>query len=160
MKQLALISIILPALALGQGRTELDESFDPTSLSDWGDSKARVEQIHALGEHLAGQDLEGDTLNIEEETPYIFRVQLFSTRDLERAQAIEEAAIQQFEEEVIVHFDSPFYKIRLGRMNNREDAQNLQRKAIETGYRRSWVIRTVNAPAQREMIEEEDVRTQ
>ncbi|MCF7905561.1 MAG: SPOR domain-containing protein, partial [Candidatus Marinimicrobia bacterium] len=59
-----------------------------------------------------------------------------------------------FEEEVIVHFDSHFYKIRVGKMNSREDAQNLQQRAIETGYRRSWVIRTVNAPAEKDRIEE------
>lgn len=160
MKQLALFSLFLfPILIVAQSHAGLDESFDPTSLSDWGNSKARVEKVRALSEHLAHLDADTGVVEILEEAPFIFRVQLASTRDMERASAIEEHALQVFEEEVIVHFDSPFYKIRVGKMENREDAQNLQRKAMETGYRRSWVIRTVNTPVQKDRIEE-DVRTQ
>jgi hypothetical protein len=118
-----------------------------------------MEQIQTLREYMAIMDTEADTFELEERAPYIYRVQLASTQNLEQARTIEEHALQTFEEEVIVQFDSPFYKIRVGRMNNREDAQSLQRMAIETGYRRSWVIRTVNAPIQKDRVEE-DVRTQ
>jgi hypothetical protein len=45
-----------------------------------------------------------------------------------------------------MQFDSPYYKIRVGKMNNREDAQGLQQFAIRNGYRRAWVIRTENTP--------------
>ncbi|MCF7807769.1 MAG: SPOR domain-containing protein [Candidatus Marinimicrobia bacterium] len=153
MKPWALISLLIPLLVLGQEQVILDESFDPTTLSDWGDTQVRIERVESLSEFIEGmgdQDLFAD----EEEPPFVFRVQLASTKDMEQAKTIEEHALQAFEEEVIVHFDSPFYKIRVGKMNNREDAQNLQQRAIETGYRRSWVIRTVNAPAEKDRIEE------
>ncbi|NQV15258.1 SPOR domain-containing protein [bacterium] len=61
--------------------------------------------------------------------------------------ALEERAVETFEDEIIIQFDSPYYKIRVGKMKNREDAQNLQQFAINNGYRRAWVIRTENTPS-------------
>lgn len=153
MKQWALFSLLIPLLVFGQEKVKLDESFDPTTLSDWGDTKVHIERVQSLSEYFEGMG-DQDSLLIEEEPPFVFRVQLASTKDMEQARTIEEHALQSFEEEVIVQFDSPFYKIRVGKMNNREDAQELQRRAIETGYRRSWVIRTVNVPAEKDRIEE------
>ena len=147
MKLLAYISLLLPLLIMGQQNIKLDESFDPTTLNDWPDSRVRVEQIKSLKAYYAGVGSQIDTLEIVEHSDFVFRVQLGSTIDYERAIMIEERAAETFDDEIVLQFDSPYYKIRVGKMNNREDAQNLQQFAIQNGYRRAWVIRTENTLA-------------
>ena len=147
MKLLVYFSLLISMTLFAHEQVKLDESFDPTSLNDWGQSRVRVEQIKTLGEYLQGLGDLPDTLQQAQRSEFIFRVQLTSTRDMEEAKAIEERAIETFADEVVVQFDSPYYKIRVGKMNNREDAQSLQRIALQNGYRRAWVVRTVNKPS-------------
>jgi len=144
MKLLVFTSLLLPLLILGQNKVKLDESFDPTTLDDWPSSKGRIEQIKTLKAYYAAIEDEVDTVEVEEYSDFVFRVQLGSTSDYDEAIAFEERAAQIFEEELLIQFDSPYYKIRIGKMANREDAQNLQQFAIQNGYRRAWVIRTEN----------------
>ena len=145
MKLSALFSILLlPLLLFGQGNSEYDESFDPTSLNDWGTTKARIEKIRSLSDHYATLGDQLDTVEVIEYSSHVFRVQLWSTVDREEAMALQTSATAIFEEEVVMQFDSPYYKVRVGKMNNREDAQELQTFAIQNGFRRAWVIRTEN----------------
>lgn len=148
MKLLVFFSLLIPLLLVGQNNVKLDESFDPTTLSDWPDSRARIEQIKSLTDYYASRGDDIDTLWVEAYSSFVFRVQLGSTDNYDYAIALEERAAQDFEEEIMIQFDSPYYKIRVGKMNNREDAQHLQQFAIQNGYRRAWVIRTENTPEQ------------
>jgi len=147
MKLLAFFSIVVPLILWGQSDTYLDESFDPTTLHDWPNSKAKIENIKSLNDFYAGLSDQADTVEVAEYLDFVFRVQLGSTNDYDVAIALEERAVETFEDEIIIQFDSPYYKIRVGKMKNREDAQNLQQFAINNGYRRAWVIRTENTPS-------------
>lgn len=146
MRSWVYISLLMPLLLLGQKSVTLDESFDPTSLNDWYQSGARIETIMSLSDHLEHLGEPTDSSNIVEYSDFVFRVQLGSTSDYDAAIGLEQRANQTFMEEVMIQFDSPYYKIRVGKMNNREDAQSLQQYAIQNGYRRAWVIRTENTP--------------
>ncbi len=148
MKQLAYFSLFLPLIIWGQLDIVLDESFDPTSLHDWPDSKVRIEEIKSLKEFYSGLEEQADSVEFIEYPDFVFRVQLGSTNDYDIAIALEERAVKVFDHEIMIQFDSPYYKIRVGKMNNREDAQSLQQIAIQNGYRRAWVIRTENTQPQ------------
>jgi hypothetical protein len=87
-----------------------------------------------------------DTVEVTEYSSFVFRVQLGSTNNYDEAIALETRAASTFEDEIMIQFDSPYYKIRVGKMNNREDAQSLQQFAFQNGFRRAWVIRTENTP--------------
>ncbi|MCF7824994.1 MAG: SPOR domain-containing protein [Candidatus Marinimicrobia bacterium] len=145
MKLSAYFSLLLPVLIVGQNFNDLDESFDPTTLKDWGESKVRIEQIRSVKDYYKELGDTKDSLVAADRSEYVFRVQLTSTNDYENAKAIEERAITIFDEDIMIQFDSPYYKIRVGSMNNREDAQKLQSFAMQKGYRRAWVIRTKNS---------------
>lgn len=138
------LMLILPVLLMGQSQTRLDESFEPTNLSDWPDSKDRIERIKSLQEHLADKSLEENAVETLEVPDFVFRVQIGSTMDFDVAQSIEEDAAGKFDEEIQVQFDSPYYKIRVGSLHSRDEARELQQLAVKNGYRRAWVIRTEN----------------
>jgi hypothetical protein len=71
-----------------------------------------------------------------------FRVQLASTRNEEEARAIKRGALLDFEDNVYLTFDNPYYKVRLGDFISRYEANDLQELAIEKGYMEAWVVRT------------------
>lgn len=146
MKFWVCISLVLPLTLLGQRSVKVDESFDPTSLNDWNDSKVKIEKLTALKDRLAHLAEQQDSVVVMEYSDFVYRVQLGSTSDYDAAIEIEQRANHTFAEEVMIQFDSPYYKIRVGRMHNREDAQSLQQFAIDNGYRRAWVVRTENTP--------------
>jgi hypothetical protein len=146
MKYLAFISLIIPLMLLGQRNMNLDESFDPTMLKDWDDGKARIEKLVSLREYKSQLHQGSDSTTAGEYYDFVYRVQLGSTSDYDAAIAFEQRANSAFTEDVMIQFDSPYYKIRVGKMNNREDAQTLQQLAIQQGYRRAWVVRTENSP--------------
>ena len=100
--------------------------------------------MRALQDQLAHLEAHGVSQNPLERAKFVFRVQLSSTQDYDRAMEAVEVASEQFSEDVVLQFDSPYYKIRVGRLINREDAQLLQETAIQKGYRRAWVVRTEN----------------
>ncbi|MCF6238186.1 MAG: SPOR domain-containing protein, partial [Candidatus Marinimicrobia bacterium] len=131
MKLLVCISCLVPLLLWGQGKVKYDESFDPTTLNDWPDSKVRIERIKSLQDYYSGLGEEPDSTEIIEQSDFVFRVQLGSTSDYEAAIALEERAAATFENEIQVQFDSPYYKIRVGLLKNREEAQELQQFAIQ-----------------------------
>ena len=144
MKLLVYISLVIPLFIMGQDKVKLDESFDPTTLNDWPGSKARIEQIKSLKAYYSSRDGDIDTVEVVEYSKFVFRVQLGSSNNYDAAIALETRAALIFEDEIMIQFDSPYYKIRVGQLNNREDAQSLQQFAFDNGFRRAWVIRTEN----------------
>lgn len=146
MKLLVCISLALPLLIIGQDKVKLDESFDPTTLHDWPGSNARIERIKSLKTYYSNLGDDIDAVEVTEYSNFVFRVQLGSTNNYDEAIALETRAASTFEDEIMIQFDSPYYKIRVGKLNNREDAQSLQQFAFQNGFRRAWVIRTENTP--------------
>jgi hypothetical protein len=70
-----------------------------------------------------------------------FRVQIFKTEDLIEAKRRESMYIENFgEENVVLIYEKPFYKIRVGRLRNREEAEDLQQALCRRGMCSSIII--------------------
>jgi len=72
-----------------------------------------------------------------------FRIQIFSTKDLEKAVAIKQIAIEQLESlnvKAYLDFDSPYYKIRIGDFLNQENAENSIGFIRSLGYPSAWIV--------------------
>ena len=71
-----------------------------------------------------------------------YRVQIYTTQTLYEADSILVRADSLFLGEAYLRFDPPNYKIRIGNLISRSDADQLQRYARTAGFPRSWVLRT------------------
>ena len=82
-----------------------------------------------------------------------YRVQIFTTHELNEADSILARADSLFLGEAYLRFDAPNYKIRVGNQISRSGAEELQRYARTVGFPRSWVLRTnvVVNPRKREL---------
>ncbi len=74
-----------------------------------------------------------------------FRVQLFATRDRQRAMVEKKEAEYVFAEDsvaVYIEFDAPMYKVRIGDCIQRGCAEELRQKARRKGYPTAWIVKT------------------
>ena len=71
-----------------------------------------------------------------------YRVQIYTTQTLYEADSILVRADSLFLGEAYLRFDPPNYKIRVGNLISRSEAEQLQRYARTAGFPSSWVLRT------------------
>ena len=124
----------------------LDESFDPLMLQD-EDITFPAETAYPNGageEVLPGLNNTAPGAEVNQLVDG-FRIQIFASKDIERATLEKKQAEFQFLEDsvaVYIEFDSPMYKVRVGDFRNREDAEKLKRIARRKGYREAWIVKT------------------
>lgn len=116
----------------------MKEDFNPVDLDD--DDIEIPDSDDAEGNSGRGGDILADTPSDTVGTGY--RIQIIQTTDPEEAKEVQKDAILRFDQEVYRAFDPPFYKVRVGDFVNWNDAEKIQKLAIQKGFRDAWVIRT------------------
>ena len=113
--------------------------FDPLALDD--------DDIFVSGIEMPTFANETDSLNNEKDIDYEamtegYRVQIFVTQILYEADSVLTLSDSLFEGEAYMQFDPPNYKIRVGNLKSRSEAEIFQRETRRAGFPRSWVLRT------------------
>ncbi len=111
--------------------------FDPLALND--------DDIIISGISMPSFNSESDTVSANIDYDLMtegYRVQIFTTQYLYEADSILGVADSVFFGEAYLRFDAPNYKIRVGNLTSRSNAEELQRYSRSVGFPRSWVLRT------------------
>jgi len=130
-----------------------DESFDPLSLKD--DDiviKPASESGEEQAESAKKTEKKEDTQIQTEVDGY--RVQLLATRSIESATLIKQKAEEQFlpyNYKVYWSFEAPFYKIRIGDVLKRTDAEAIRDLAKSLGYDQAFPVRSKVHPPENGM---------
>ena len=70
-----------------------------------------------------------------------FRIQIFMSEDITEAKRRESMYIESFgEENVLLIFESPFYKIRIGRFRDRDEVEEFKEKLLRRGFYRTIIV--------------------
>lgn len=88
-----------------------------------------------------------------------FRIQLYSTSDMEAAQDVYEVADSIFTDYwIYVVYEVPFYKVRLGDFETRPQANRTLANVVAKGFRDAWIVpdRVVKDPPEKIIEEEEE----
>jgi cell division septation protein DedD len=93
--------------------------------------ETRVEEGELRTESPGGQDFE-----------YGYRVQLYATKDVERAREVALSARKLLGENTYVEFQEPWYKVRLGDYRSRDEAERVRYRASTSGFADAWVVET------------------
>jgi hypothetical protein len=72
-----------------------------------------------------------------------YRVQLYATREPEKAKAFAESAREHFDEKVYVEYLEPYYKVRIGDCLTHEEARLLLERAKAAGFDEGWITETL-----------------
>ncbi|GEM_PF-6097756 len=125
--------------------TAYDESFDPATLNDDDIIIARNPKANTAAEAAVSADAKAESVG---ETRYRevngFQVQIFVTKDLERATLVREEARELFADlgyAVYLTFESNLYKVRVGDAVSREEAETIKDEARDRNYREAFIVR-------------------
>lgn len=138
---------------------EYEREFDPSQynapfqLHEEEDERSDVEHgrlpIPDPEEHATPEFIQG------------FRIQLYSSSDMENVQEVVHVADSLFTDHwTYVVYEAPFYKVRLGDFHSRLMANRALSEVINVGFRDAWIVpdRIVKEPPEKN-IEAEDGET-
>jgi hypothetical protein len=87
------------------------------------------------------QDTLKDSTKVQEEVVQGFRIQIFSSSNMDEAGAMKLLTQQKFpEDSIYIVFDSPVYKVRVGDYTSRYDAGQRLSRFVDLGYRDAWIV--------------------
>ncbi len=71
-----------------------------------------------------------------------YKVQIYLTLSEEDAESVASAARARLEEKVVVEFDPPYYKVRIGNCTSADEAEELLYRVKSAGYPDAWIVRS------------------
>ena len=82
-----------------------------------------------------------DSLIIQEEIVQGFRIQVFSSSNVDEITLMKSLALEKFVgDSIYVVYDAPVYKVRIGDFLNRYEANQRLPEFVEKGYRDAWIV--------------------
>ncbi len=72
-----------------------------------------------------------------------YRVQLFAGATYDAAVGVADRARGQFTDEVVIEYEAPLYKVRVGNCVTRHDADRIREQAIDLGYEGPFIAETM-----------------
>ncbi len=123
----------------------MDENFDPLTLND--DDITFPAESQAIAPEMPMQipPEQKEPAAPDNEKVDGFRVQIFSTKNLENATQAKAIAEEQFATlnlHCYLEFDSPYYKVRVGDFKTREEAEHYRDIIRSMGYPNAWIVKT------------------
>jgi len=115
-------------LGFRQDRTIVTEDEYPITKED----SIRLEQMKTEWEDV--QEIEGPV------TEKVFRVQFYATKYPDEARQVADFVESELSEKTYIDFKVPYYWIRVGDCETKEEANFLLAKIKGLGYRESWVV--------------------
>jgi len=70
----------------------------------------------------------------------VYRVQFFATKYPDEASQVAESVANQLSEKTCIDYKTPYYWVRVGDCETREEADFLLEKIKKLGYKESWVV--------------------
>lgn len=118
----------------GKGQTEGQLEAIPAPISP---QKKQTSQ----SETPAGYVEQEVPANVEEsDVSSGFRVQIFASASMEKAEEIAAKARSVFSERVYVEYVAPLYRVRVGNFASKDEALEFREKAVQSGYEGAWVV--------------------
>jgi hypothetical protein len=129
-------------------KAEFDESFDPLSLND---DDIVIEGHAKSKENLAAAEINGANQELQFQEVDGFRIQILATDNIETASLVEQEATDRFKRgghKIYLIFEAPLYKIRVGDLRERSNADELRDLAKQYGYKGAFIVKSKVIPAE------------
>lgn len=79
-------------------------------------------------------------------TRRVYRVQFFATKYPDEASQVAETAANMVSAKTYIDYKAPYYWVRAGDCETKEEAESLLRKIKRLGYEESWVVEVKTEP--------------
>jgi hypothetical protein len=109
--------------------------------SDYDEEIEIVQKAHAEENGHGQLTIPKDSTIVQEEMIQGYRIQIFSSSNIDDANAAKKGAEAKFpNDSVYIVFDTPVYKVRVGDFVNRYDASQRLPEFVDKGYRDAWIV--------------------
>jgi hypothetical protein len=82
-----------------------------------------------------------DSVIVQEEVVQGFRIQIFSSSNVDEITLMKNLALEKFVgDSIYIVYDAPVYKVRIGDFVNRYEANQRLPEFVEKGYRDAWIV--------------------
>ena len=131
-----------PRHALEDRRTAKESRYNLLGFP--GDDEVITAEVPAVDDTLRE---ESDLISLPEYSPgnddeqVVFSVQVFASKSSEEAEEFEYSIAPLFDEEVRTDYKPPYYKVRIGRCADLEEAEALLEKVKEMDFPDAWLVR-------------------
>ncbi len=126
-------------------RTRAEDQFDPlgfpqdeeivTEKEPYPEKEGRTEPGHETRIRL------GETEDADSLLPgRVYRVQFFATKYPDEANRVAEMVAEQLSERTYIEYKAPYYWVRVGNCETREESDALLQIMKKLGYGQSWVV--------------------
>ena len=157
---LMLLAFLLGSLGAGCASQPYAPEKPPRPVAREVESVAGEEELEAIPEPVSTEeqvfsDEQPVPSYVEQEEPAGveeadvesgYRVQIFASSSLERAEEVAAEARAVFAERVYVEYSVPLYKVRVGDFAYKDDALEFRQTAIDAGYEGAWVAEAIVEP--------------
>jgi hypothetical protein len=128
---------------------EYEATLNP---SDFDQEVELVQKAHTEDKKVQKPlEIPKDSLVLQEEVVQGFRIQVFSSSNVDDAGLMKTVVMEKFiDDSVYVVYDAPVYKVRVGDFVSRFDANQRLPEFVEKGYRDAWIV--PDRVVQRKMI--------
>jgi len=130
-------------------RTKGEKNFDPwkgeeeqklvitqKALEEQLESDISETQSFSFDKSVSGGKVNPEGLRYEAR----FRIQVFASIFPEESYRKADSLRSAYPESVVVQFESPYYKVRIGDFENRAEAEYFLEKLMQEGYTEAWVV--------------------
>ncbi len=126
-------------------RTKGEDQFDPLAFPQ---DRVIVTEMGAQNKEQGSTEFEkenrlGPNRSEVEESFFsftVYRVQFFATKYPDQAAQVAESVAEQLSQKTYIEYKTPYYWVRVGDCETREEADYLQRRLNKLGYEESWVV--------------------
>ena len=109
--------------------------------SDFDEEVEEVQKVHIEEKQAQQLEIPRDSTVIQEDVLQGFRIQVFSSSNIDDANNMRTLALEKFQSDsVYIVYDPPVYKVRVGDFVNRYEASQHLPEFIDKGYPDAWVV--------------------
>lgn len=117
---------------------EYEATLNP---SDFDQTVEVVQRMHEAEQHLQHLDIPIDSTVIEEVVTQGFRIQIYSSSNIQEATDAKMLAVGKLlQDSVYLLYDAPVYKVRVGDFISRYEAGQKLPDIVDLGYRDAWIV--------------------
>ncbi len=117
---------------------EYEATLNP---SDYDQDIEIVKKAQAEAKAPAPLELPQDSTVVQEDVTQGYRIQIFSSPNIDDANAARTNALVQFpSDSIYIVYDPPVYKVRVGDFITRYQADQRMPDFVEKGYKDAWIV--------------------
>jgi|TARA_B100001093_G_C26858055_1_gene1028419 hypothetical protein len=110
--------------------------------SDFDDNPPKFPSV-ALPSFSSSDNITSDSTEIFNGLVRGYRIQVMISQNENELISLKTNLEKLIDQKVYIIFELPNYKLRVGDFINRKEAENIQKKIVQLGYRTAWVVPTL-----------------